>query len=62
MKEKQIELLEKFINEKLPTPERSRVILFIDEIPITWEKLLEEFKKGGDLSNRIEKKFMEMLK
>ena len=57
-----IKILEKFIQEKLPEPERNRVILIVDEVPITWQKMLEEFKKGGDFADKIEIKFKEMIK
>jgi len=61
MEEKRLAMIEKYIKERLPKPEQSRTIFFIDNVPITWLSMLEEFKRGGNLSDKIEKKFMEML-
>ena len=61
MDEKLIEKLNLFIN-KLPTPEKSRPILFLENKLFSWKDILEELKKGGELSNKIMNKIREMLK
>ena len=62
MEQDKIEALEKFILERLPEPERDRVIMVIDDKPITWRKMIEELKKGGDFAKKIEVAFEEMVK
>lgn len=60
METTKLKALEKFVNEKLPEPERDRVIMIIDNKPLTWKQIIEELKKGGDFGNKVEKKFEEM--
>jgi len=62
MEERKLIRLEKFINERLPESERDRVILIVDNKPLTWRQILEELKKGGGFSNKVEKQFEAMLK
>lgn len=62
MEEKKFKQLEKFVNERLPEPERDRVILIINGKPLSWKQVLKELKKEGDLADTIENKFEEMLK
>lgn len=47
-----IDKLKLFI-EKLPAPERSRPIISLENKLFSWEDILEEFKKGGELANKL---------
>lgn len=53
--------LERFI-DRLPKPEKDRAIILIDGKIFSWEKALEELKKGGDLAIKIQKKLEEKIK
>jgi len=61
MEQERLKRLEKFINH-LPEPEQKRAIIVVDDKLFSWKAILEELKKGGDLANKIEKKFEERLK
>ena len=60
MDEKKLKSLEKFINEKLPEPERDRIIMIVDGKYFSWKMAIEALKKGDNLANKIEKRFEEM--
>jgi len=62
MDEKKLKSLEKFVNEKLPEPERNRVIMIIDKKSLTWKQVIEELKKGGSFAKKIEEAFEEIVK
>lgn len=61
MEDEKIKRLEGFINH-LPEPEQNRSIILIDGKLLSWKKVLEELKKGGEFAEKIEKKLMEKLK
>lgn len=61
MEDEKLKRLEGFINH-LPEPEQNRSIILIDNKLLTWKQVLEELKKKGKLSDKIEKKFLERLK
>jgi len=62
MEEKKLKMLERFVNEKLPEAEKDRVILIVDNKPLSWKLILEELKKGGEFAGKVEKKFEEIIK
>ncbi|MFH1209243.1 MAG: hypothetical protein V1663_00430 [archaeon] len=62
MEKEKLKVLEKFINEKLPEAEKDRVILIVDDTPLSWKQILEVFKKGGEFADKVEKEFEEMKK
>jgi hypothetical protein len=61
MEDERLERLERFI-KSLPEPEQKRVILVVGSKTLSWEDILEELKRKGDLSLEIEKKLMERIK
>jgi len=61
MDKKSLILLEKFVYKKLSEKERSRVILIVDKKALSWKQMVEELKKTGDFSKRVEKEFKELL-
>ena len=62
MDKKNIEVLEKFVNERLSEAERKRAILVVNKKPLTWLQVIEELKKGGDFSREVEKELGELTK
>jgi hypothetical protein len=62
MEEKKMRALEKFINERLPEAEKKRVVLVIENKPLTWLQIIEELKKGGSFAKKVETAFEEMIK
>ncbi|MCK4647622.1 hypothetical protein KAT24_01680 [Candidatus Pacearchaeota archaeon] len=62
MEERKLKMLEKFIDERLPEAEKNRIILIVDNKPLSWVKMLEELKKGGKFATKVEYKFEEMMK
>ncbi|MBU3913691.1 MAG: hypothetical protein KKE50_06380 [Nanoarchaeota archaeon] len=62
MEESKLKMLEKFVNERLPEQERDRVIMIVDKKPLTWKRVIEELKKGGDFAKKVEAEFEEMVK
>lgn len=61
MKDEKLKRLEGFIN-RLPEPEQNRTIILLDKELLSWKKVLEKLKKGGELADKIEKKLEEKLK
>jgi hypothetical protein len=47
-----IDRLTSFI-DRLPAPERSRPIIFLDGKLYSWENVLEEFISGGEIANKL---------
>ena len=60
METKRLERIERFLNS-LPESEKDRAILMVDGKLFSWKTALEEFKKGGELSIKIEKALKEKL-
>jgi len=52
----------KILVDKLPEPEKDRAVIFIEGRIFTWNEILEEFNKGGDLADKIENKLSEKIK
>lgn len=61
MENEKLKRLEGFIN-RLPESEQNRSIILIDDKLLSWKKVLEELKKGGEFADKIEKKLEEKLK
>ncbi len=61
METERLERLEKFV-ESLPSPEKVRVILFIDDTSFSWLQVIEALKRDDALSLTIEKELEEKLK
>lgn len=61
MEDEKIKRLEGFINH-LSEQEQNRSIILIDDKLLSWKKILEELKKGGEFADKIEKKLEEKLK
>ncbi len=53
--------IEELVN-KLPEPERDRPIIALDGKLFSWNQILEELKKGGELADRLEAKLSEKTK
>lgn len=61
MDNREIEKINSFI-EKLPKPERERPILVVEGKLLTWNDILEEFKRDSKLKNSILEKIKERIK
>jgi hypothetical protein len=55
------ELIKKIFS-KLPPAEKKMPAVIIDGKTYTWEQVMEEVTKGGELADKIQKKIEEMRK
>lgn len=55
------EIIEKIFS-KLPPAEKKMPAVIIDGNTYTWEQVMEEIKKGGELAEKIQNKIEKMRK